>query len=328
MVAVMDALAREKGVRVVVPDRWVGHSTIPYHTGRRGMVLLTDGRPGMGGSTPVPLAIRMAAWLETVPLLLQHLRVDHVHLVAHSAGTTYLLNTLLAQRSSLLGQRETYVAMMAPWVHSEHSCMTLTNWAAKLPNGMLDSWNGLVRTINQRIAPSLSWSGGAISTVAGMFGSGSKEDANENALARLYGTSPEVAREMERLQGKFYFAEDTTAGNEDARLCLKMGGTELWGACEDYPDFVRTLVKGELERKNADAGSPGLKIRVFYAESDMLIGKGGQKYFEECWAQDGVTGDIDYEGTELPGTDHDSVSIGDKCALPTIFTDIANLSRP
>ena len=286
----------------------------------------------MGGSTPVPLAIRMATWLEIVPALLTHLGLEHVHLLAHSAGTTYLLNTLLAQRNGILNEKETFVGIMGPWVHNEHSKVAMLNLAAKLPNGMLDSWNGLVKLINTTISPSLAWSGGALSSVAGIFGSGSTDadgkETSDDALAKLYGTSKEVAKEIQRLTGKFYFAEDTTAGNEDARLCLKMGGTKLWGDCEEYPDFVRALVEREKERRSADANAAGLKIRVFYAESDQMIGKGGQTYFEQCWAQEGVPGPIDYEGRELEGTDHETVFLdAEKSALPTVFDGMVNTSQ-
>lgn len=317
-------LAKKKGVRIVAPDRYVRSLRCQL-----GNTLLTEDRPGMGGSTQVPLAIRMETWLGIVPALLAHLHLEHVHLMAHSAGTMYLLNTLHDQRGSLLGGKETYIGIMGPWVHDEHSHVAILNWAAKLPNGLLDSWNGLIKTINTSIAPSVAWSGGAISALAGTFQSAPSKDAgDEDASAKLYGTSKEVAKEIERLQFKFFFAEDTTAGNEDARMGLKMGGNDLWGACEDYAEFVRTLVKEEEKLKDADPSNAGLKIRVFYAESDMMIGKGGQKYFEECWSQDGVPGPIDYEGREMPGTNHETVFINaDKSALPIIFEDIASLPR-
>lgn len=55
----------------------------------------------MGNSTDVPLAQRVSIWLEIVPLLLAHLDIQHVALAAHSAGTTYLLNTLHSCREIL-----------------------------------------------------------------------------------------------------------------------------------------------------------------------------------------------------------------------------------
>lgn len=55
----------------------------------------------MGHSTDVPLAQRVTTWIEVVPRLLAHLQIEHVVLAAHSAGTIYLLNTLLRCRDIL-----------------------------------------------------------------------------------------------------------------------------------------------------------------------------------------------------------------------------------
>lgn len=285
----------------------------------------------MGGSTNVPLANRMDTWLRIVPALMRHLHVDHFHCFAHSAGTAYLLNTLYDQRGGLLNSKPTYVALMAPWVHNEHSEAALMTWASKLPCGMLDSWSGLMKFINNQVAPSISWSGGAIFSVSSIFQPTSTQDqsdASDSAMAKLLGTTNEIAKGAEKLQGKYYFAEDTTAANEDAKLCLKMGGQQLWGTCEDYPEFFRLLVEKEKERKQANPNNPGLTFRTFYAGSDIMIGKGGQKYFEDCWSQEGMPGPIDYKSIELSERNHETVMIhGDGSALPSIFADIARLSQ-
>lgn len=71
-------------------------------------------RPGMGGSTPVPLSQRVHVWLETAPALLEALNVKHVSLLTHSAGTIYTLNTLYHLRHILDPQRP-FVAFMGMW---------------------------------------------------------------------------------------------------------------------------------------------------------------------------------------------------------------------
>lgn len=55
----------------------------------------------MGGSEHVDLAQRVDVWLETVPILLEKVKVKHVSLFCHSAGTIYLLNTLYHYRAIL-----------------------------------------------------------------------------------------------------------------------------------------------------------------------------------------------------------------------------------
>jgi pimeloyl-ACP methyl ester carboxylesterase len=73
-------------------SRYVG---IPLHAlaERASVRLLVVDRPGMGASTDVPLNQRIATWVDLLPRLLAYLGIARVNLVAHSAGTMYLLNT-------------------------------------------------------------------------------------------------------------------------------------------------------------------------------------------------------------------------------------------
>lgn len=54
---------------------------------------------------------RVKVWLETVPVVLKKLGIKHVSLCCHSAGTVYLLNTLLQQRD-ILNPSAPFVALM------------------------------------------------------------------------------------------------------------------------------------------------------------------------------------------------------------------------
>lgn len=65
----------------------------------------------MGHSTDVPLAQRVNTWIEVVPRLLEHLQIDHVALAAHSAGTIYLLNTLIRCRG-ILDPNRPFIALI------------------------------------------------------------------------------------------------------------------------------------------------------------------------------------------------------------------------
>ena len=219
--------------------------------------------------------------------------------------------------------------LVAPWVHSDHSNMTLWYLAGKIPNGLFDSWNKVTKFVNRRIAPSMSWSGGVISSTAELFNPGpAKEASGSTPLAELYGTSDEMAKLIEKLQTEYHAAEDSTAGNEDARLCLKKDGEGSWGICENYQQYVQSLVTQEKERNQTNPFASKLKVSVYYAESDMMIGKGGQKYFDECWRQVEVAESIEYESTELPGTNHDStVQDLEKGALRGLFDAVKKASQ-
>jgi hypothetical protein len=65
----------------------------------------------MGGSASIPNESRIEVWVELVPLLLDHLSIDHVALIAHSAGTMYLLNTMFCCRD-ILDPEHPYVAFL------------------------------------------------------------------------------------------------------------------------------------------------------------------------------------------------------------------------
>lgn len=210
----------------------------------------------------------------------------------------------------------------APWVASEQSNMMLWNMVSKLPVGVFASWNNVAGFIQQRIAPSVAWSGGILSSVSGVFNTSA--DEGKNTPGKRYGTSEEVGKEIERLMVRYFFSEDTTAGNEEAKLCLKKDKDVSWGACDDYEDYMTALCAQEREMRDANASMQKLKVQVFYAASDMMIGKGGQEYFDRLWGRDGVEEVIDFESKELPDTDHDSALLDQHAgAMERIFEQVA-----
>lgn len=193
---------------------------------------------------------------------------------------------------------------------------------SKLPVGMFSSWNSVAGFIQQRIAPSVAWSGGIISSVSGMLNTST--DEGKNTPGKRYGTSEEVGKEIERLLVKYLFSEDTTAGNEEAKLCLKKDKDVSWGACENYEDYMTSLCTQEREKMSAGDSMQKLKVQAFFAASDMMIGKGGQEYFDQLWKQGNDSGVIDFESKELPETDHDSALLDqDAGAMERIFEQIA-----
>lgn len=273
----------------------------------------------MGGSTRVPFNIRLQVWLEMVPALLKKVNVRHVSLLCHSAGTIYALNTLYHLRD-ILDPRTPTAAIMAPWVYQEHSHATLMSLAAKVPGAMLDSWDTVNKFVGSKIVPAVSWSGGIVSSVAHLFQSDPDGATSETAqLAEQWGVSEDVAEHMAKLKSKYYATEDTSAGNEEAKLCLKKAGKGYWGVCEDYEEFARLLADAERARSASPASSK-LRIDAFFAESDIMIGHGGAAYFQQCFRQNGVGEVIDFHPVNLPGTNHETIILDQKKGgLRTIF---------
>lgn len=244
----VDHLAKQTGVRVVCADR-----------------------PGMGGSTLVPLNIRIKVWLETVPALLEHLKISHVSVVCHSAGTIYALNTLYHFRE-LLDPQAPYVGLLAPWVDNVYSRTTLMNMATKVPTGMVDNLSSIIKFVNKRVVPVTSWSGGIVSSSMGLFQTeGGNVDSDDTSLVEKYGVDEYTAKSIETLCTKYFFEEDVTAGNEEAKLCLKKAGPGLWGSCEDFSKYAHLVNDKEQQRLNSESATDlkvKLRLQVYFAESD------------------------------------------------------------
>ncbi|GAB7358380.1 hypothetical protein MBLNU230_g2450t1 [Neophaeotheca triangularis] len=302
----IETLAVETGVRVICADR-----------------------PGMGGSTPCPLEQRVQVWIETVPALMAALGVSHVSLLTHSAGAVYLLNTMYHHRD-LLDPQNPYVAIIAPWVDYLHSQTTIGVLTSKLPNNLISHWSSVFKFINLRIAPAFNWSGDVFSSASELLNPEPADSSDTTTDAERYGVSEPVARELLSYRTKVWMAEDSSAANDEVLLCLKKGEGPVWGVCEDYGRFVVDFCEKEAGRRGtgvgreSDGGDDGgrLRLRTFYAESDVMIGSEGQKYFDECWRQACVEGVVDFAAKELPKTDHESVLVDfKKGALREVFEE-------
>jgi hypothetical protein len=79
----------------------------------------------------------------------------------------------------------------------------------------------------------------------------------------------------------------------------------------------------EKEGLSTSTARPTLKMRVFYAESDMMIGEGGKEYFEECWKQPDVSEHVGFESHTIPGTNHETLLMDfEKGPLQSVFDEI------
>ncbi|PSK46024.1 hypothetical protein B9Z65_4992 [Elsinoe australis] len=303
-----DKLARECGVRIICVDR-----------------------PGFGGSMLVHLNLRMRVWLETIPILLEKVQVKHVNIVTHSAGTMYTLNTLCKLRS-ILDPKAPYVAFLAPYVPFVHSGATLPSVASKLPVAMIDSLSGISTFVNNKIRPSASWSGGIISAAAQFAFPPSTdvptaEPSSSTTPLERYGYDKDTAETIEKLSFKYQFQESTKGANEEAKLCLGKCNEDDWGEAADYLCCIRTIAVNESSTsRGSDVAR--LKVEAFFAGSDVMIGKRGQQFFEQCWQRQEVAGEVDFKTSAFPEADHDSVLVDHKKgALKVVFERIAALSR-
>jgi hypothetical protein len=71
------------------------------------------------------------------------------------------------------------------------------------------------------------------------------------------------------------------------------------------------------------SGSAKLKVKIVFAEEDVMTGVKGRKYFEDCWMQEKCGDGIEVECGEVKGTDHDSVLDLSKGILGEIFATLS-----
>lgn len=292
------------------------------------MFLLTPpSSPGFGGSTPVAITQRVATYLKILPPLLTHLHVAHVIPISHSAGAIYLLS-FLHQHAQLLHPTHPYTALIAPWVHSSHSSVALLGAAAKLPESVIGVLGSVLRFVGTRAMPASSWSGGLVQDVAGWFSGGSQSDgedadADEGSVRAAYAVDKKTKAEVDRLRLTYFFAEQPTGIRDESLVCLKKGDAGLWGVADDYAVLARTLSQRFAEQQQQGQSARPLKMQAYFSESDIMIGKGGQRYFEDCWrAEAREAAGVRFESFSIPGTNHESIVSADKKAWGMIVGEV------
>ncbi|RAK95809.1 alpha/beta fold hydrolase [Aspergillus ibericus CBS 121593] len=302
---------------------WCYHKD--YLANKLGVRMLSIDRPGIGGSTPVPVAKRVTIWLEAVAAVLKHLSIPHVIPLSHSAGTIYILN-LLSQRRDLLWPNTPLAVLMGPWVEPKHSDILSLKMAQMLPKAILHQYDKLMNLF-VKAAPSFSASAAVFSAMASSIPSTRAEGPSRSeACLAGYGMDEEAAKVLDRLAMEYICQEDTSGFNDEAVICLKKG-PGLWGACEDLPVYLQGLVQAEERYREGHPNEQPLKLKVFFAESDGMIGPKGQKYFEDCFAQADLRGAVCFDSVVEKGTEHDTLWTSDTGVFEKVLREIkANLS--
>jgi hypothetical protein len=191
-----------------------------------------------------------------------------------------------------------------------------------LPDSLLNHWDDIIALVINKASPAFGASSGAIAGFSRMFGWGKKidEEEEERKCREHFGMELSVKKEVERLAFKYAFEENTKGVNDEARLCLKSTEGTGWDAAECYPELVGNLkVVWEEKVRN---GSAKLKVKIVFAEEDMMIGIKGRKYFEDCWMQEKCGDGVEVECGEVKATDHESVLNLSKGVLGEIFSTL------
>ena len=284
-------------------------------------------RPGIGGTQAVPLDQRVATWLDMVPALLDHVQVKHVHLASHSAGTIFVLNTLLHLRH-LLHPLRPYVALFGPWVPPSISGKWGLATVSRLPPSWIGKWHHIAKFINTNIAPVMLASGVQITK-------SSKASINSISESKAKATDAAHTEHEEMLWKKasesvitnFIFAEEVEGSSHEALLCLQKCNVK-WGDWDTLDEAVSRIAANEKSRLEGqgDIACRKLKIQIFFAEDDEMVGKGGQMYLENCFASTKDKKYLDFHSEVVPGTDHSEVLTVSRGAIEKVMQEIGTLS--
>lgn len=122
-----------------------------------------------------------------------------------------------------------------------------------------------------------------------------------------YGLGIDLQVEINKLAMKKMFSEVSVGAKSEVALCLKRGPIGSWGEVEDMSALVKRICS--REKLSSVTGQTKLCVKIYFAESDIMSGKAGQRYFESCWTgQDAELDECcDLTVKTIPETDHDSI---------------------
>ena len=209
-------------------------------------------------------------------------------------------------------------------MHQSISSVSFLRLASILPNVLLNGWNSVVGFVVNTAQPTFAVSGGAITAVSSAFKSKAltQEEVNEEERKCLegMGVGLDVRDELSKQMLKQVFAESTTGGNDEARLCLKSIEGTSWYACENLEDCVSNLAA--VWEQRVERGGQRLRVNVVLPEEDDMVGDKGMEYFERCWEGTKPGSGIDVRIVKLEGTDHDTTTSPAEVYIGRMFEEL------
>lgn len=242
---------------------------------------------------------------DVVPQLLAHLNIRHVSLASHSAGTIYLINTLLTY-PQLLHPSNPYVCFFAPWVHPAHSKVMHMQAAELLPAPMIGKFSSVARFVNEKVMPLAGLSGSFVEGIKGSFMRPNGQPApvslapttnrsRETSISSRDGSyslpldDEATVQELRKLIMQYLFAESIDGVSADTQLVLKRPRSIPWSSQSipwtDYNEVLPLVLRMINENRNQQDGSAERKwiVDAFHAETDDLVGDKGREWFDDCW---------------------------------------------
>lgn len=236
--------------------------------------------------------------IDAIPALLDHLGIKHISVACHSCGVIYALDLML-HHPELLHPERPYLAIGAPWILPVHTGSTALRAAQSLPAGIIGQTDKMARLINNHVGPLVGTSIGLILGLVAKL-SPPSHHVSENASGEASFEDQIWPAIVERM-----YAEGVRGIADDAVLVMqKHGGKVGWSNWGDYDTLVPRLA--EVLR----AAGRRLKVDVFYAENDHLIGSEnskGRRWFDDCWGVPQGSDIISFHCMTVNRADHDEI---------------------
>lgn len=184
-----------------------------------------------------------------------------------------------------------------------------------IPRAGIAKFHTVVTFASTHITPILNFSGGL---VAKAFPSEEESPLGSCLLHSIKAGEGEnrvpLTRDERRLQDhivpqliKYLMAEELSGVSDEVLLLLKRTPErEPWGSWGDFDKVVPILAEQEAVRLQTN-GARNLKVEIFYAASDHMIGKKGSRWLDACWTDKARAGVIDFESCTWPDTTHDGI---------------------
>ncbi|ETI29176.1 hypothetical protein G647_01629 [Cladophialophora carrionii CBS 160.54] len=251
-------------------------------------------RPGIGKTDSVPAERLLEVWREAIAALLNHLGIKHVSIGCHSGGTVFGLD-FAVHYPQFLHPARPYIAIAGPWVHSSHSGVLIWSLASSLPRSVVAQTDKMATLVNSTLGPALGVSAAVSGSVPQLWPKAKPTGCEGPDIDLEEGIRDRV--------GKRVFAGSVRGLGQETQVLLRNGvekdGWSDWGDYDVLAPRLAEAVRG--------VGGATLKVDVFFAEKDNMIGNAGDKgnrWFEACWRDvDGV----EFTSETVKGADHDRV---------------------
>jgi len=210
-------------------------------------------------------------------------------------------------------------------VHPSHSGSLAA--LSLVPDGVLNKWPSIAKFMSARVAPMFLFSGQIVNSITNTMLPDAQLEAPDQS-----DYDPELRAifpELERLVTKVFMEENMSGGADEAFLCLKRGDKWSWGLFADIEEAVSMLVYHERLLTSGPDSSQGdirqekLRVEVFFAESDIMIGKKGQEWFSQCWQSQDIADVISYTSETVPESSHETIGDPGRGIFARLFKEIA-----